>query len=574
MKPTTIDRPTGLNETAGNVGAGRRRAFSFPSWPCLAALSGIALAILAPTATAGEASPAPIPIAQRTRGEPYELSGKRWVFTNWFYIRPGSLAWVNDKGQGVTVGGDEGPWGAHFRRGDSPHGIRLVAQRGQRMGPILKSERPWESKGVSMNTLIQDQGKYRAWGPCWAGKSRGFAYFESADGLHWQRPEVGQVVFDGRKTNLLDVNFSEGSVFLDPSAPPDQRYKSVRLNEMSYEAFENYKRRRPDGWEPKAKREDVGKVFFIQGAVSPDGIRWTPLPEPLVVEHSDTQITAYFDSVIRKYVIYTRGWWVGTQSPTAATGLSGHWIGPGRRSIGRTESSDFRRFPLSELVLVPPMAMPPSDVLYTNCKTTIPGNPGLHLMFPTVWHQSDDTTSVVMASSQDGKLWDFVPGGPVFHTAPFGEWDGGCVFASPHLVELPDGSFALPYTGYNFPHKYPRGQLHFLPGYIVWPKGRLVGVEAVEHGEFATVAIVPPGRKLLVNAVVKRAGSLLVEVAGLDGTPLPGRTFADADPIVGDQYRKALTWKGQDTLAPQANVPILLRFRMDRATLFGLDFAD
>jgi len=88
------------------------------------------------------------------------------------------------------------------------------------------------------------------------------------------------------------------------------------------------------------------------------------------------------------------------------------------------------------------------------------------------------------------------------------------------------------------------------------------------------VAIVPPGRKLLVNAVVKRAGSLLVEVAGLDGTPLPGRTFADADPIVGDQYRKALTWKGQDTLAPQANVPILLRFRMDRATLFGLDFAD
>lgn len=530
--------------------------------------------LLGPTARGAETHVATVPFAQQTRGEPYELSGNRWVFTNWFYIRPGTFAWLNDKNQSVAVAGNEGPWGAHFRRSDSPHGIRLVAQPAQRMGPILKSERPWESKGVSINTLIHDGAKYRAWGPCWGNQSRGFAYFESPDGLHWQRPELEEVPFEGRKTNVLDANFAEGCVFLDPSAPPDQRFKSVRLQEMSYEAFEKYKRERPDAWEPKAKRDDVGKVFFLQGAVSADGIRWKPLPEPLVVEHSDTQIVAYYDARLQKYVIYTRGWLVGVQSARAATGLSSHWISPGRRSIGRTESQEFKRFPLSELILVPPPSMPPSDVLYTNCKTTIPGNPDLHVMFPTVWHQADDTTSVVLAASHDGRLWDFVPGGPVFGTAAFGEWDGGCVFASPNLVELADGSFALPYTGYNFPHKYPRGQLRFLPGYLIWPKGRLIGLEAAEQGEFATVAIVPPGRKLLVNAVVKRAGSLLVEVAGLDGTPIPGRSFAEADPIVGDQYRKLLTWKGQDTLAPQKDSPIFLRFRMDRATLFGLDFVD
>ena len=107
---------------------------------------------------------------------------------------------------------------------------------------------------------------------------------------------------------------------------------------------------------------------------------------------------------------------------------------------------------------------------------------------------------------------------------------------------------------------------------MVWPKGRLVGLEAAERGEFATAALIPPARKVLINAVTKRTGSLLVEVAGLDGVPLKDRSFAEADPIVGDQYRKPLTWKGQAELAPKPDTPIMLRFRMDKATLFGLDF--
>lgn len=544
-------------------------------WHCLlVCAAGTAFVAALPWDAKAQSPAARLGVAQRPVGEPYELAGKRLVFTNWFYVRPGGFAWLDSQGRNVAVAGNEGPWGAHFRRTDSPYGIRLVAQPAQRFGPLLKRERPWEAKGVSINTLIQVDGKYRAWGPCWGEKSRGYGYLESADGTHWQRPELGQVEFEGRKTNLIDANFGEGCVFLDPSAPTEERYKSVRLNEMSYQEFEQYKLKRPDAWEPKARREDVGKVFFIQGAVSPDGIRWKPLAEPLVVEHSDTQIVAYHDARAAKYVIYTRNWLVGRQAPQAATDVSSRWISPGRRSIGRTEASDFRRFPLSELVLVPPSSMPPSDVLYTNCKTTIPGNADLHVMFPTVWHQSDDTTSVTMAASPDGRVWDFVPGGPVFHTAAFGEWDGGCVFASPNLVELPNGSFALPYTGYNFPHKYPRGQLRFLPGYLVWPKGRLVGLEAAERGEFATAALVPPGKRVLVNAVTKRTGSLLVEVAGTDGAALPDRSFAEADPIVGDQYRKPLTWKGQADLAPKAGTPVMLRFRMDKATLFGLDFVD
>jgi hypothetical protein len=281
---------------------------------------------------------------------------------------------------------------------------------------------------------------------------------------------------------------------------------------------------------------------------------------------------AYYDTVLRKYVIFTRNWMVDPQSPRAQEGWGRVWYSVGRRSIGRTESRDFSRFPLSQLILTPPLDLPPSDLLYTNCKTTIPGAPTNHLLFPTVWHTSDDSTSVFMAASSDGRAWNYLPPREVFTTPEFGQWDGGCVFARPNLIELADGTFALPYTGYNVPHKYPRGQFRFGTGYLLWPKGRIVALEASELGEFATIAFMPPGRKLLINAVTTRAGKLLVEVADLNGTPVPGRSFAEADPVFGDVYRQPLTWKGNDDLGFTDGNPVILRFRMDRTKIFGLDF--
>lgn len=216
--------------------------------------------------------------------------------------------------------------------------------------------------------------------------------------------------------------------------------------------------------------------------------------------------------------------------------------------------------------------MLPSDMLYTNCRTTVPGAPEHHLMFPAIFHTADDTTSIILASSYDGKSWVTVPGGPVLKTAEFEQWDGGCVFSHPNLIELQNGDFALPYTGFIFPHKYPRGEWRYLPGYAVWPKGRFVALEAPERGEFATTAILPPGRKLRINAITKRAGAIAAEVATMDGKPIPGRTFADSVPIVGDQFRTQVVWKEHEDLGFPDDQGITIRFRLDKAKVFGLEF--
>lgn len=534
------------------------------------------LATLA-TFCGADSTPPPVRTDPKVSGEPYRLSGKRLVFTNWFYVRPGTHAWVDDAGHWVSASPEVRieDWGAHFRTFDMPRGVRIVARPAQRRADIIMPQKPWE-KRFSVTTLIQDGERLRFWGLCPHS-----CYLESVDGVTWERPSLGLVEFEGSRENNLCPEVPGGFLFLDPSAPPAERYKALGVDSISEEEFEAYLRERPGDWDPRARRTDAGRVYALKGYVSPDGFSWTPLPRPLSVEHADTQNTGYYDERLGKYVLLTRTWWVGDQDFGARGTVSPDWawIAPGRRSIGRSESGHFGDFPVSQAVVVPPPDFLPSEVLYTSCKTTVPGQPDNHLLFPAVWNMDSDATRIVLLSSTDGRVWQWVPPGTVLETGEFGTFDGGAIFASPNLVEFANGDFALPYNGYRFPHKYPRGGEGYPPrlGFAVWPKGRLCAIEAPGQGEFTTVGFIPPGNHLRINAVTRRAGWVVVEVCGLnpgciDLRPLPGRTFADCAPIIGDQFRTPVTWGGADDLGVPVGQPVALRLRLNQASVYALEF--
>jgi hypothetical protein len=181
--------------------------------------------------------------------------------------------------------------------------------------------------------------------------------------------------------------------------------------------------------------------------------------------------------------------------------------------------------------------------------------------------------SLALASSYNGKSWNWLLGSPILRTGEPGAWDASVVFGHPDLNELADGRFVLPYTGYRLPHKYPRAESEFGAGYAVWPNGRIVAVDAPEAGELTTVGFFPPSRRLRLNARTREGGSIRVEVAEMNGRPIEGRTFADVTPLVGDDAGFRVRWKGRDTLGGADNQPIILRFRLQGAELFGLDFA-
>jgi hypothetical protein len=506
----------------------------------------------------------------RSAGEPYALAGKRMVFTNWYFIRPGQLEWKDSSGNSYHSGQAAGPFEASLSTEGAPFGIRLAAQPAQHGEPILSRDKPWEKMGVAGTSLIYDGKKFRLWCSSQKSDKENFrCYFESTDGRTWTRPDLNLVDFEGSKQNNL-LTLSGTYVFMDPHAPPAERYKSLFAARTDPKIIAEYRKTRPIS--VFAEEEDPGRFHSIRAEVSPDGLTWTELVNPISVEVSDTQIVAYYDEFLKRYVMFTRGQYMGPRAPGVPKSTERMHDFLARRSVGRSESADFHAFPLSEVILQTGADMPPTDSYYTNCKTTIPGAPDQHLLFPAIYHQDNDTLSIELFSSNDTKHWTRLPGGPVLKTDTFGKWDGGCVFAFPSLVELPDGTWALPYTGYRYPHKYPRGAWAYDVGLATWPKGRLIALEAPGRGAFTTVAFLPPGKKIRINAVTERSGSILVEACDLNGKPLPGRSFEDATPVIGDQYRTKLTWKGGEDVSAGEGAAIMLRVRMDRAKLFGLDF--
>jgi len=506
-------------------------------------------------------------------GEPYKLAGDRIVFTNWYYINCFYPEWYDHDGNNVSINGDQDDKGATIDHDRWPWGIHLSVRHAIRTGPIFKEERPWEDGGLGAGTFIKDGDIYKAW--CSSGwgdmvrRKEYFCYFESKDGMNWERPNCGIIEYDGnRNNNLIDVR--GGTVFIDPSAPESERYKWTCRADLTKDEYKKYCRNRPGQVDARPDLNNDKKFLTVRGAISPDGLHWEIIKEPIAITHSDTQIIAYYDTFLKKYVCYFRDWMVG---PYAGDKYGKRYLHNARRAIGRAETDDFRKFPLPEVIIEPDPYMQPSVTLYTNGKTTIPGAPDQHLMFPVVWDQADDTTHVNMLSSHNGKIWNYIPGGrPVLETSDFGEWDGGCIFAVPNLIELANGDFALPYTGYNVPHKYPRMKATRGIGYALWPKGRIVALETTEKGEFSTVAIVPPGTKLYINAVTKSAGNIIIEAVGPDGNPIPGREFENSIPLVGDLFNSLVVWKEHNDIGIESGQAVILRFRMVQSSIYSLEF--
>ncbi len=538
-------------------------------------------------------------------GEPIELPGNHIYFTSWKYVRPGQFSWnlpseaeasKAEKLDGAWLQGDRGK-PAQFKTIDMPRGIRLVAQEAEK-APL---------KPGQMKAQVFDEGKYKAWytiDPCdnpeafsskekiLPGHNHHLCYAESKDGLTWEKPNLKLFEYAGSRDNNIvfrgDMNGSTrgwhgGSVFVDPSSI-EERYKMIYLGIITDKEWEQFAKKYPGEADTMARRRDVGGyrvVTAVFGAVSPDGIHWKSLPEPLMIQHADTLNTCYYDVDRKQYVATIRMWQVDQTAPEFAKETSDRWIDVGRRSIGQAVSTDFRHFSKPRIVVGTGADMHPSHVWYLNCKTTLPGCPDNHVMFPWLWEMESDGGSAWLLSSPDGISWSKVPGGPVVKQGPPGSSDGGYIGCSGNLLEYPGDRWCIGYGSNPIPHKYPGRDLtkrkglfpglHGESGLATWPKGRLVALQSDEEGEFATVAVVPPGNSIRLNAIVKPTGYIQVAVRLLDQVDVPGRSFEESDRLIGDELAMPVSWHGQTDLK-HGGAPVILRFRLKQAKLFGIEF--
>jgi hypothetical protein len=536
-------------------------------------------------------------------GEPVRLKGNAIYFTSWKYVFQGAFSWEIQQGGTVTDGQNEHPQElqgdggklAKFKMVNMPRGIRLVAQ------PARKVPSP----PGQMTAQIFDEGKYKTWygvSPCSEpelfsakdkispGSNSHIAYAESSDGRTWEKPILGLLEYAGNKNNNIvfrgDVNgltrgYSNGCVFVDPSSK-DERYKMFYRAIVTAEEWEAFAKKYPDEIDTKTRRADNRSVLGMFGAVSPDGLHWQSLPEPLLIYHADTVNTCYYDVDLKKYVAYIRTWQVDERVRRGEPDDDAGWVAVGRRTIGRAVSDDFRHFSKPETIIATGTDQPPSHVWYSNCKTTLPGCPDNHIMFPWLWEMESDGGNTWLLSSADGLAWSMVPGGPVLVTGNPGSADGAHIGCGGNLLEYPDSIWGIPYGGSPIPHKYPGRDIQLrkglfpgvegVGGLATWPKGRLVALQCDEEGEFATVAIMPTTERVRLNAVIKPTGYIKVAVRLTDGKRwLADREFDQTDPMVGDSLEFPLRWNGQDNIGHNGE-PIRLKFQMRQAKLFGVEF--
>lgn len=412
----------------------------------------------------------------------------------------------------------------------------------KRPKPVLTAEKPWEQNPYLFGTVLFDAKarEFRMW---YMSYNRGRPRLErtpvlfasSKDGIHWKKPALGQVEFEGSKENnivLTSLGFSDlysPSVIEDAGeADPARRFKMLF-------------------WDKAGK--DSYKDGGMHVAFSPDGIRWTRHAGNPVLKagRNDRTISDVMDvardPATGRFVLYGKGW---TDESWGADGKEDKEAS--QRIIVRSESGDFVHW--SE----------PEAVIRHHRTLDDPQSYGMPVFFSDgLWFgllrsyklPGDERIDIRLMCSRDGRDWKPVcPGETFLKTGESdADWDDGMIFTAPPFA-VGERLFIY-YGGWDGPH---HSQVrHAAIGLAEAAAGRLSGLTpSKESGELVSTPFSGGTGELFLNADMG-GGECRVAVLDESGREIPGFGWADCGAITGDARNLPVRWgrRGLESLPPQ-----------------------
>ena len=456
-------------------------------------------------------------------------------------------------------------------------GASLVLHRPVRREVVFRSDAAWEGNGSAYQSIFQDGDRIRLYyrgGHHPASKAyqtkknpwETLCVAESTDGLHWTRPELGIVEFEGSTANNLILNEemvadiggspAHTSVFKDtnPDCPADERYKIVIVG-----------------------RKPRGLYLMVSG----DGYRFRlKSKKPFTVKGAfDSQNLMFWDSVNGVYREYHRAFNEGVRGIMAAS--------------SKTPDS----FPQPQWLAYPEAA---EQALYTNQVLPYYRAPHIFMGFPMRYNDrgwspsmmalpgleerefrakksqryGTAITDAAFMTSRDGLTfhrWEeaFIrPGPSAKDTWVYGDnfifW--GMIQTKSQLENAPDEISLYATEGYW------QGEATSFRRYTLRLDG-FVSVQApFRGGELTTKPLTFDGSRLEVNFESSAAGGIRIELQDAAGKPLPGYSLADCDVLFGDQIDRVVSWKGSTDVGQLAGQPVRLRIELKDTDLYAIQF--
>ena len=440
---------------------------------------------------------------------------------------------------------------------DRLDGAFLALHEPRDEGTVLCYDKPWEGVYSNAGSVMKVDDEFRLYYRAMpsikdgtSGESTCLAL--SDDGLEWRRPNLGLFELHGTKENnailAQQPPFSHNFMpLLDerPGVAEDERFKAV------------------------AGIHETGLCMFV----SADGLSWRRMmDEPGLTSEEfafDSPNLAFWSDAEQCYVCYFRTWRDRV------------------RWVSRSTSDDFVHWgPAEEMEFWHAGAPAPVEHIYTTGTHPYFRAPHIYVAMPRRFMASRRVLSEeeaerleidpsqraccsdsIFMTSRGGSRYDrtfmqaFVRPGP-----DRCNWSSRPGTIAAGVVQTGPREMSLLRNGH-----YGRHTNHVRR----WSM-RLDGFASVRApyagGELVTKPFSFSGSQLSINYDTSAAGSLRVEVQDSDGQPIAGYALDDAQEIVGDEMERVVSWQAGTDVGPLQRKPIRLRFVMNDADVYSLQF--
>ena len=422
--------------------------------------------------------------------------------------------------------------------------------------PVKTNEKCLEGKFGAYDSILPVDGVFK-----------GF-HALTKDGTHWRRVRPG---VEPEADDVVGLHDGAPVVFVDPTAPPGERYKRFAAGSIGVS---------PNG----AQWRTVHRKMFPPNAYYPHGM--------------DSQNVCFYDTRLKKYVAYVRvnkGFPCPPQHQAYFEKLSKQRYGGtakyGLRTIGRSVTEDLASFPMPEVVFEPDEDDPRFDGVglmdfYTPQVIQYPHAQDAYFLFTARylhyedWFVRDDLSEyprskavgilnvgpldIGFAASRDGIHWERYDRNPWIPLGAEGSFDSKCMYSCRGMFFHGDEIWMY-YVAYDTLHGDAKSrEPHPVLSRVVLRKDRFTSVAAeYSGGEFTTPPLKFNGEKLALNLDTSALGVLRVEIRDAGGQPIEGYSLTDCDPIhTANSTGRMVAWRGKSDVGPLSGQPVRLRFEL------------